>query len=144
MGSRRQEGHSLLEMILAALLFSTVAVGILAIWVMQHKAVSKAGHVLVAQYFGEQLMEECIAARYDGVETLDSVDAGNPPVEPLIMEEIEKGIKREIIYNATIDVQDIEVQSGVPDTKLVVVTVSWEGNDGMSQIDFRTYLQEKG
>jgi len=26
----------------------------------------------------------------------------------------------------------------------VVVTVTWEGNDGLSQIDFRTYLQEKG
>jgi hypothetical protein len=131
-------------MILAALLFYTVAVGVLAVWVMQHKAVSKAGHVLVAQYFAEQLMEECIAARYDGVDTLDSVDPGNPPVEPLVMEEIEKGMTREVVYQATIDVQNIQVQSGVPDTKLVIVTVSWEGNDGLSQVDFRTYLQEKG
>ena len=143
MQARREKGHSLLEMILAALLFSTVAVGILAVWVMQHKAVTKSGHVLVAQYFGEQLMEECIAARYDGVDSLDSTPP-NPPVEPLIMEEVEKGITRQIVYDATIQVQNIQVQAGVNDTKLVVVTVTWEGNDGLSQIDFRTYLQEKG
>jgi len=143
MQARREKGHSLLEMILAALLFSTVAVGILAVWVMQHKAVTKSGHVLVAQYFGEQLMEECIAARYDGVDSLDSTPP-NPPVEPLIMEEVEKGMTRQIVYDATIQVQNIQVQAGVNDTKLVVVTVTWEGNDGLSQIDFRTYLQEKG
>ena len=143
MQARREKGHSLLEMILAALLFSTVAVGILAVWVMQHKAVTKSGHVLVAQYFGEQLMEECIAARYDGVDSLDSTPP-NPPVEPLIMEEVEKGMTRQIVYDATIQVQNIQVQAGVNDTKLVVVTVPWEGNDGLSQIDFRTYLQEKG
>lgn len=138
-----EKGHSLLEMILAALLFSTVAVGVLAVWVMQHKAVTKSGHVLVAQYFGEQLMEECIAARYDGVDSLDSTPP-NPPVEPLIMEEVEKGMARDIVYNATIEVQNVQVQAGVNDTKLVIVTVTWEGNDGLSQIDFRTYLQEKG
>ena len=143
MQARREKGHSLLEMILAALLFSTVAVGILAIWVMQHKAVTKSGHVLVAQYFGEQLMEECIAARYDGVDSLDSTPP-NPPVEPLIMEEVEKGMTRQIVYDATIEVQNVQVQAGVNDTKLVIVTVTWEGNDGLSQIDFRTYLQEKG
>ena len=143
MQARREKGHSLLEMILAALLFSTVAVGILAVWVMQHKAVTKSGHVLVAQYFGEQLMEECIAARYDGVDSLDSTPP-NPPVEPLIMEEVEKGMTRQIVYDATIQVQNIQVQAGVNDTKLVVVTVTWEGNDGLSQIDFRTSLQEKG
>ena len=143
MQASREKGHSLLEMILAALLFSTVAVGVLAVWVMQHKAVTKSGHVLVAQYFGEQLMEECIAARYDGVDSLDSTPP-NPPVEPLIMEEVEKGMTRDIVYNATIEVQNVQVQAGVNDTKLVIVTVTWEGNDGLSQIDFRTYLQEKG
>lgn len=143
MRASREKGHSLLEMILAALLFSTVAVGVLAVWVMQHKAVTKSGHVLVAQYFGEQLMEECIAARYDGVDSLDSTPP-NPPVEPLIMEEVEKGMTRQIVYSATIEVQNVQVQAGVNDTKLVVVTVTWEGKDGLSQIDFRTYLQEKG
>ena len=143
MRASREKGHSLLEMILAALLFSTVAVGVLAVWVMQHKAVTKSGHVLVAQYFGELLMEECIAARYDGVDSLDSTPP-NPPVEPLIMEEVEKGMTRQIVYSATIEVQNVQVQAGVNDTKLVVVTVTWEGKDGLSQIDFRTYLQEKG
>jgi type II secretory pathway pseudopilin PulG len=138
---RQNSGHSLLEMILAAMIFSTVAVGILGIWVMQHKAVSKAGHVLVAQYFGEQLMEECIAARYDAVDTMDS-DVN--PVQPLDLDEVEKGMTRTIRYEAVIDVQDIQVQSGINDTKLVTVTVTWDGNDGRSQIDFRTYLQEKG
>ena len=60
------------------------------------------------------------------------------------MEEVEKGMTRQIVYDATIQVQNIQVQAGVNDTKLVVVTVTWEGNDGLSQIDFRTYLQEKG
>ena len=141
MRSSQISGHSLLEMILAALIFSTVAVGVLAVWVMQHKAVSKAGHVLVAQYFGEQLMEECIAARYEAV---DSLDSDVNPVEPLELNEVEKDQERTVRYEATIDVQDIQVQSGIDDTKLVIVTVTWEGNDGRSQVDFRTYLQEKG
>ena len=142
MQASRKKGHSLLEMILAALLFSTVAVGVLAVWVMQRKAVTKSGHVLVAQYFGEQLMEECIAARYDGVPSMETSPT-NPPPE-LAMQEIEKGMAREIIYTGEIEVQDIQAQAGVSDTRLVIVTVTWESGDGRSQIDFRTYLQEKG
>lgn len=132
-------GHSLLEMILAAFLFSSVAIGILAVWVMQHKAITKSGNVLVAQYLGERLMEECIAARYDGVDSL----AGTTP--DMVLAEVVKGETKTVTYKGTIEVQPITVNSDVPDdTKLVTVTVTWDSNDGMSNVQFRTYIQEKG
>jgi type II secretory pathway pseudopilin PulG len=138
MGRAGHRGHSLLEMILAAILFSSVAVGILAVWVMQHKAITKSGNVLVAQYLGERLMEECIAAKFEGVDFL----AG--PTSDMNLREVVKNQPKVVVYKGNIIVTPIQVQPGLNDTKLVVVNVSWEGNDGISSIEYRTYLQEKG
>lgn len=125
-------------MILAALIFSMVAVGILGVWEQQYRAVSKSGAVLIARYLGERLMEECVAAKYDGVDSL----AG--PTPDMFLNETVKGDQVTTVYSGNIDVQNIQVQPGVPDTKLVVVTVSWKGDAGISSITYRTYLQENG
>lgn len=138
MPQNRSSGHTLLEMILAAILFSTVAVGILSVWTMQHKAITKSGNVLVAQYLGERLMEECLAAKYDGVDSL----AG--PTPDMNLNEVVKGITKTTVYRGNIAVSNLPVSTGINNGKLVVVTVTWESGDGKSSIEYRTYLEEKG
>ena len=105
---------------------------------MQHKAITKSGNVLVAQFLGERLMEECIAAGYDAVDTL------NGPTPDMNLTEVVKGQTKTVVYTGDIAVTPLPLTSGLNNSKLIVVTVSWTANEGISQIEYRTYLEEKG
>lgn len=76
-GSQRVErGHSLLEMIVAVMIFATAATALNGIWVLQYRAMTSSRTLIVASHFTEQIVEEALEAGYYGV---DAWAAGYPP-----------------------------------------------------------------
>lgn len=78
----KRNGFSLVETVIAAFIFITTVAGILSVWTAHSRGIAKARMVLVANELSEQLMEECVAARFQNVELLsDAVTGPKPPVE---------------------------------------------------------------
>ena len=79
---RNQKGFSLLETVIAAFIFITTVAGVLSVWTAHSRGIAKARMVLVANELSEQLMEECVAARFQNVSLLHDTSPGTkPPVE---------------------------------------------------------------
>ena len=59
MRARRQNhqgGFNLLEVIVAAFIFSVVSVAFLGVWGQQARAMEKSRHIMVANFLAEQLI----------------------------------------------------------------------------------------
>ncbi len=116
MGRRRNRGHNLLEMMLAVVLFSTVVVFLIGVWSTYARAIGKARSVLVATYLGEQLMENCIAAKYANIDLFAGAYPQTVTTRALLRGE-------EVL---TEYVTSVAVMNQTADIKAVTVTVEWE------------------
>ncbi len=120
----RNRGHNLLEAVLAAVIFATVAVALLGIWGMQFSALSKSRSMLVASFLVERTMEECLAAGFERVEDLFP----QPPVPSLVT------IRSRTRSGETIQQFQVEVLVNAHPTdplrKTIVVTVRFTDKTG--------------
>ncbi len=132
----RQWGHNLLEMILAVVIFSTISVFLLGIWNMHYQAMSKSRAVLVATYLGEQVMEECIAARFDLVDTLYPPP---PAVQELEVTSRTRAGEQTVIFEVMVSI----TPNGTSE-KFVEVDVSWNGDTGRNTASFHTIIHQNG
>lgn len=67
-GAQSVRGHSLLEMIVAVMIFATAATALNGIWVLQYRAMTSSRTLIVASHFTEQIVEEALEAGYYGVD----------------------------------------------------------------------------
>ena len=150
-GVRGCRGHNLLEMIIACFIFTTVAVGLTAVWIQHSKAMEFAGSRLVGQFLANQLMEECIAAGYDTVDELGG------PRPDFVMNEIVRSENKTVIYQATITIVPMDGASGHPIApiattgsptdpfpKEVTVKVEWDQQNGKGEIEYKSVLASNG
>ncbi len=136
----RPRGHNLLEMILATFIFSTVALGTTAVWIQHSRVMNKSGGRLVGQFLANELMEECLAAGYDSVDTLAIT---RPEIE---MREIVRDAEKVTLYQPTITVADLSIPgpSGNLTPKLVTVRVEWDEQEGRGFVEYQSQLAEAG
>lgn len=122
-------GHSLLEAILAAVLFSIVAVFLMGIWEMQFRGMLKSKETVVASFLAERVMEECVAAGFDRVELL------YPEKVELQVRSRTRAGERTASYSASVRVtphpSDVE-------QKFVSVTVTFRDSTGESKVAYHT------
>ena len=77
-----KRAYSLAEVIVAAFVFITTVAGVLSVWTAHARGIAKARLSLVANQLGEEMMEECMAARYERVNELnDPPPNATPPIE---------------------------------------------------------------
>lgn len=132
-------GHSLLEAVLAAMIFSIVAVLLMGVWDMQFKAMSKSKEMVVASYLAERVMEDCIAAGY-------RVMAGEDDYEPLYQVPVELRVRartrageKEAVYVAT---ATTEKHADFPTDPQIFVTVkvTYTDSTGPNSVTYTTSL----
>lgn len=126
---RACRGHSLLEAILAAIIFAVVAVFLMGIWQMQFRGMLKSKETVVASFLAERVMEECVAAGFDRVELLYP-----EPVELEVRARTRAGEKR-TSYKASVIVAP---HSSDPLQKFVSVTVTFRDSTGESKVAYHT------
>ena len=118
-------------MIIATMIFLTASTGLTYLWIQYARSMSLASSQLVGQFIGEELMEECMAARYQLVDGL----AGTNTVT---MTEVVRGETKNVDYTTNVTVN---VSGGV---KVVTVDVSWVDGEGTSRIQYKTVLTPNG
>lgn len=81
---RRRKGYSLLEMIVAAFIFSAVSVALSAVFQYHYAAIGTSRLFLIGQHLARQRMEELVAAGFTSGRVLaDSTPS--PPVTPILV-----------------------------------------------------------
>ncbi len=133
------KGHSLLEAVLAAMLFSIVTVLLMGVWDMQFRAMSKSKEMVVASYLAERVMEDCVAAGYQ-------VMAGEDDYEPLYQVPVELRVRsrtrageKETVYLAT---ATTERHVNFPSDPQIFVTVkvAYTDSTGPNSVTYTTSL----
>lgn len=122
-------------MVMAAVLFATVSVGFLGLWAHHYYSMGRARSALVGQYLAEQMMEECIAARYQLVDNKRTL--GTPLT--FTMRTTVRGESQDVVYEAYVDTAE-----PTPGMKLVTVTVAWRDKGIRRGIQYKTYLFRTG
>lgn len=137
-GSR---GFSLLEMVIACLLFTTVAISLLGVFNHHYRAVSKARLRLLAQHLCRSKMLDYTAARYEGV------DAFIPNPGPSLIETIPvqfeiRGMVRNIDFEVWAERK--VATAGLGGEKIIAVWVYWEEGRTTRSVVYRTLLAKSG
>lgn len=119
-------GLSLLETVMAAMLFATISIALVSLWFNHYRLMALAQSRLVATYVCKELMEDQLAGSWS---TLTSVPKGSQP--PIRVRATINDAIRTVVYNWSVVVVD------TPNTKDVTVQVFWkEGN-----IEHETHLE---
>ncbi len=128
-----QSGHNLLEMIVAVFIFSFVAIGVVSIWVMHYKSMEKANGRLAAQFLASELTEQCVAAGWQGVDTLQ----GSP--ENFTLKETVRDVPKEVQYTSA-----VLVENRTPRLKEVTVRVLWRESGRTGKLEYKSLLAKNG
>jgi hypothetical protein len=131
---RTTGGHNLLEAILAGIIFATVCVGLMGIWQMQFQAMLKSKETAVASFLAEKIMEECVAAGFDGVDEIYKT-----PGEVIQVRCRTKAGESNASYTITV-VRD--EPAALVNQKTVVVTVGFSDSTGPRTVEYHTYLNQ--
>lgn len=145
----RRSGHScrgfnLLEVVIAAFLFSVVSISFLGVWGMQVRGLEKSRHVMVATFLAEQMIEESMSGGYERSK-ITKPDEG-PEVEPIVMTTETRNPSNpnqwdeiEVTYTTSREVRPF-LDPDVDKVKQVIVKVKWEDTTKTGEVVLETFL----
>lgn len=139
-------GFNLLEVVIAAFIFSASCIAFLGVWGQQVRALEKTRHRLVANFLAEDLIEESMAAGYQKTHV---TDADHPAQLEDIKMKIStrgpssKGLEDweeiEVLYHVSREVTIFGV-AGKDKLKQVVVKVTWDDSTKVGEVVLETIL----
>ncbi|MGE0492606.1 MAG: hypothetical protein AB7S38_25550 [Vulcanimicrobiota bacterium] len=127
MGNRRQSGHNLLEVVVAAFVFALLVLFASGLWAAYARAAVQSRDHLVATHLGRTVMEATVNQGYD------SAVGGGPYT--LNMEVELDGQVTQIPYRYTVTVNET-----MPGLKTVTVAVSYSYQEKTTELSFETLL----
>jgi type II secretory pathway pseudopilin PulG len=131
-------GFNLLEVVIAAFLFSTIAVAFLGVWGMQARGLEKSRHKLVATMLAEQIVEEAMAEGYELTRVTEEPETSE--IEMAIENRNKAGewISIPVVYQT----ERVVAEIGVDEDKLkqVIVKVTWEDSTNTGEVTLVTYM----
>lgn len=139
--SRKSRGFNLLEVVIAAFLFSTISVAFLGVWGMQARGLEKSRHSLVATMLAEQMVEEAMAEGYELVKVTEEEEAEPKVIEMGTESRSPTGEWVEIKAKYTTS-RSVKLVGDLDDDKLKLVTVkvTWEDSTKTGEVVLVTYL----
>lgn len=130
----RQQGHNLLEAIVATGLFILVAVALSGVWVMYGKALTKSGEHLAANHLARSLTEGLMANGYDWLLANPSGPTNNEFLLERSVRGRDSSIKYILSYNATELAGKVDPR-WPRDMLQLDVTVRWNSPAGGTEAD---------
>lgn len=117
----RPRGFSLLEVILAAIVFSFLSTALAAIWVAHARAQQKSANLLMAADLADQAMLTCQAQGFYGLDNSENT---------ITQTWLSQGQTITQTFTIDLDIFNIIAPPGQPvQSRLAVVTVSYDGGD---------------
>lgn len=141
----RPGGFNLLEVTIAAFIFSAVSVSFLGVWGQQVRALEKSRHLLTATFLAEEMIEEAMAKGYAQLKA-DEGPQDIPVNEVFHYSRSPNGTWEEmqVTYSGSREVRTYSdpLSSDPDDDKLkqVIVTVKWEDSTKNGEIKLETFL----
>lgn len=141
---QRARGFNLLEVTIAAFIFSVVSISFIGVWGQQVRALEKSRHVLVATFLAEELIEESMAKGYEQSK-LTEEDEGPEEIPIVLTHETrdlsdpEKWNEMEVEYTATREIRTF-LDPDVDKLKQVIVRVTWEDTTKTGEVVLETFL----
>lgn len=126
----KARAFSLLEVVLAALIFSTIAIFLMGVWTAHARAMAKARHQMTAAYLGQKVMEECLLLGFDNIDSLASLGS-----QDYSFKVITRGVEVNVVYSAAVTVKLL-----TPEQKFVEVEVTWNEGVGAERLNYETLL----
>ncbi|MCE7873421.1 hypothetical protein DYH09_24025 [bacterium CPR1] len=126
MRSLAGRGLSLLETVIASLLFATITVSLVSLWFSHYRLLAVSQSRMVATYVCKQLMEDQLS---NATSAIVALPRGSQP--PITMTHQVNGAARRVVYEWSVGVVD------TPDMKDVIVTVFWKEGG----IEHETHLE---
>lgn len=146
---RGRRAFNLLEVTVAAFIFSAVAISFVGVWGQQVRALEKSRHLMVATFLAEELIEESMAKGYEQAKLTDPGDPTSMELDPIEMVHSSRDPQGQwqdmkVFYTATREVREYsDPSTAVPaDDKLkqVIVTVKWEDTTKTGEVVLETFL----
>lgn len=125
-----QRGVSLLDTMIAVLLFATLVVACLGVWVTHYQANAQSQNIMIATYLARQLVEENLDKNPNDVV---SVPRGTQP--PFVMTSKVDGRPRVSQYDYAVEVSD-----PTPGLRNLVVRVWWQEANQEKELHLETLL----
>lgn len=130
--ARSRRGFNLLEVTLAAFIFSIVSIAFAQVWVYHTRAMEKTRHYLVASHLAQSLIEGKMALGYAGVDTGVETDFAE-------MRTRVQGTDITVRYDYTVTIT--EMDPSLADKKRAVeVLVKWHDTTNRGEVRLETLL----
>ena len=131
--TRRRRGYNLLEVIIAAMIFSTALVLMIGLWGTYHSALTQAKNRLVAGSLARAVLEQRLASGYGAL--TDIVD--KPQVQKFTSRSQVRGRLVSVEFTTTF----LTTESAIsPLFRRLVTTVEWEEDTGNKSLAYETCL----
>ena len=143
----RCRGFNLLEVTIAAFIFSAVSISFIGVWGQQVRALEKSRHVLTATFLAEELIEEAMAKGYEqnkADEGPEAIPDENIDVSHFARDPQGNWNEMHVKYIATREVLTYVDPASLEPTadklKQVIVRVKWEDTTKNGEIVLETFL----
>jgi type II secretory pathway pseudopilin PulG len=134
-------GFSLLEMIIACLLFTTVSISLLGVFTHHYRAIARSRSQLLAQHLARAKMTDLAASKFDGVDLL----LPNPGPEKIEDIPVEYEIRdQKITMNFEVWAERTLSTTGLGGEKNIAVWVYWKEQGLTRSVVYRTLLARNG
>lgn len=141
---QRSRGFNLLEVTIAAFIFSVVSISFIGVWGQQVRAMEKSRHVMVATFLAEELIEESMAKGYEQSKLTDPAEG--PEEIPIVLtheardpSNRDQWNQMEVEYKATRLVRTYR-DPDQDKLKQVIVKVTWEDTTKSGEVVLETFL----
>lgn len=144
-----RRGFNLLEVTVAAFIFSVVAISFVGVWGQQVRALEKSRHIMVATFLAEELIEESMAKGYEQSKLTDPADPTTMELDPIEMFHYSRDPQGQwqemkVYYTATREVKVFNdpITANPDDDKLkqVIVKVTWQDTTKNGEVVLETFL----
>ncbi len=142
----RRAGFNLLEVTIAAFIFSVVSISFLGVWGQQVRVLEKSRHLMVATFLAEELIEESMAKGYGQIKITElpediETDKITMETESRDTQGIDQWSSIPVDYTWTREVK--LVPGSDPDLdriKQVIVKVQWVDTTKTGEVILETFL----
>lgn len=150
-GKKSEHGFNLLEVVIAAMIFSVTTLSFMGVWGMQVRAVEKSRHVMVATFIAEGLIAEARAQGYERTNpgitlfAFDPNDPNNPDAQFVQVETSLRGpdgtwTSKLVNYRASREVIDVFPTDPNDKVRSVIVKVNWDDSSKVGEIVLETFV----
>lgn len=132
----RRRGYNFIEIMVTSLVFSTMILSLMSVWINHARSVAKARTRLAASYLAQYQMEECLSRGFFGVDGMDTRTRA-PEGEEFTIKTTLRGTESKFLYHYHIKITPLG-----DDRKTVEIRVTWKESNIDQEVRLESLLSK--